>query len=52
MRGLSEVSLGYDLVFVARQALLTAEYEQICRAVETILKRAALNKQRTEGTTT
>jgi len=49
MRALAGHSLGYDLVFVARRELYSAEYERIMRAVETVLRRTALRNQDPEG---
>jgi ribonuclease P protein component len=50
MRLLKDRSNGYDLVFVARRGLYTAEFEQIKTAVETILRKAAFRNQEKEGT--
>jgi len=49
MKTLAGYSMGYDLVFVARRELSTAGYEQILRAVETVLRRTALRNQNPEG---
>jgi ribonuclease P protein component len=49
MKALAGYSLGYDLVFVARRELYTAEYSKILTAVETILQRTVLHEQRSEG---
>ncbi len=43
-------SFGYDLVFVARRELYTADYARILRAVETVLQRTALRSPNSEGT--
>jgi len=52
MKALKDHSSGYDLVFVARRELYSAGYEQILKAVETVLQRAALRSpaHRGEGT--
>jgi len=44
MKALTGYSLGYDLVFVARQELCTAKYSEIMAAVEAILRRTVLRK--------
>ncbi len=49
-RVLQDHAAGYDLVFVARQELSTAGYEQILRTVETVLWRAVLRSLQSEGT--
>ncbi len=49
MKILSGYSLGYDLVFVARRELYTAEYSKILAAVETVLQRTILREQHSEG---
>lgn len=49
MKALAGYSLGYDLVFVARRELYTAEYSKILTAVETILQRTVLHEQRSKG---
>jgi ribonuclease P protein component len=41
---------GYDLVFVARRELYTADYAQILKAVEKLVHRAAFRSSTTEGT--
>jgi ribonuclease P protein component len=48
-RVLKDHALGYDLVFVARQQLITADFGRILHAVETILQRTALRTQKPEG---
>ena len=50
MKALKDHSSGYDLVFVARRELYSAGYEQILKAVETVLRRAALRSRKAEGT--
>jgi ribonuclease P protein component len=50
MTALKDHSSGYDLVFVARRELYSAGYEQILKAVETVLRRAALRSRKAEGT--
>ena len=43
-------TLGYDLVFVARRELYTADHERILKAVETfLLQKTALRDQKQEG---
>ncbi len=42
MQALKDEAAGYDLVFVARRELYSAGYEQIMKAVKTILHRTAL----------
>jgi len=49
-RALKDHTLGYDLVFVARQQLTTADFDQIVKTVETLLQRTALRSQKAEGT--
>ncbi len=49
MKALAGHSLGYDLVFVARRELAAAGYEQILKAVETVLRRTALRNRNPEG---
>ncbi len=49
MKVLSGHSLGYDLVFVARRELYTAEYSKILTAVETVLQRTVLRRHPSEG---
>jgi ribonuclease P protein component len=49
-RVLKDDALGYDLVFVARQQLTTADFSKIVKTVETLLQRTALRPQRPEGT--
>jgi ribonuclease P protein component len=50
MKVLTDHSSGYDLVFVARRELYSAGYEQILKAVETVLQRTALRGRKAEGT--
>jgi ribonuclease P protein component len=52
MKILSGHTLGYDLVFVARQGLPAADYKQIFHAVETVLLRSALRDRKPEGAQT
>lgn len=49
MKLLKDQSSGYDLVFVARRELYSAGYEQILKAVETVLQRATLRSRKAEG---
>ena len=49
-RVLKDHSLGYDLVFVARQQLTTADFSKIVKTVETLLQKTALRPHRPEGT--
>jgi ribonuclease P protein component len=49
MQVLAGYSLGYDLVFVARRELYTAEYSKILAAVEAVLRKTVLHMQRPEG---
>jgi len=46
---LGPYTLGYDLVFVARQGLVAAEYERIRKAVESVLGKTALRNQHPES---
>jgi len=48
-RTLKDHSLGFDLVFVARQQLTTADFDQIAKTVDTILHRSALRVLKTGG---
>jgi ribonuclease P protein component len=50
MKVLKGHTLSYDLVFVARQGLYDAPYEQIMKTVETVLRKTALRNQKPEGT--
>ena len=51
IKALEGHSLAYDLVFVARQGLYDAPYEQIMKTVEEILRKTVLLiKQNPEGT--
>jgi len=52
MKTLRDQTIGLDLVFVARRELINAEYEQIMKAVETILQRTALRNRKQESTAT
>lgn len=49
-RVLSEHTQGYDLVFVARQQLIAADFNRTLDAVGTLLQRSALRPQRTGST--
>lgn len=49
-RALAGHSLGYDLVFVARQGLNNASYDHIMKNVETVLGRTVLRKHKPKGT--
>jgi ribonuclease P protein component len=49
MKALGDHSLAYDLVFVARQGLYDASYEQIMKAVDTILRKTILLYKNPEG---
>lgn len=51
-RLLKNHTLGYDLVFVARQRLCDADFKQILQTVDAALARTALRNQMPEGTTT
>jgi ribonuclease P protein component len=51
-RVLKNHSLGFDLVFVARQQLITADFDKILKTVETVLRRTALRTLKSEGTAT
>ena len=48
-RVLKNHASGYDLVFVARQQLTTADFGRIMKTVEAILQRTALRSQKPEG---
>lgn len=48
-RLLAEHSAGYDLVFVARQQLIAADFERILSAVKTLLQRTALQPPKAEN---
>ncbi len=50
MKALAGYSLGYDLVFVARQGLNDASYDHIMKNVESVLGRTVLRNQKPEGT--
>jgi ribonuclease P protein component len=52
MKVLQDQTVGFDLVFVARRELISAEYKQIMKAVETILQRTALRNRKQESTAT
>ncbi|HEX7432129.1 MAG TPA: ribonuclease P protein component [Anaerolineaceae bacterium] len=43
---LPDINTGWDLVFLARQGLSEATYEQTCLAVKELLKRARLFKSK------
>jgi ribonuclease P protein component len=49
MKALKGHSQAYDLVFVARQELYNAPFEQIKKAVETILRKTVLLNKNPEG---
>jgi len=49
MKTLAGRPLGYDLVFVARQGLSEASYEQISKTVETILDKTIFRIKEAEG---
>ncbi len=49
MKVLKDRTAGYDLVFVARRELAAAGYQQILKAVETILHRTALREPASRG---
>ena len=49
MRALKDHTLGFDLVFVARQQLMTADFERILKTVETLLQKTALRIPNPEG---
>ncbi len=49
MKALAGWSLGYDLVFVARRELASADYPQIARTVKAVLRRTPFFKQYPEG---
>ena len=49
-RVLNNHTLGFDLVFVARQQLKDAAFDRIFTAVETILKKTVLRPLKTEST--
>ena len=48
-RTLRGQTLGFDLMFVARQGLLTADHMRILKAVEALLKKTALRNIKQEG---
>ncbi len=50
MRVMKDRIAAFDLVFVARRELLTADHERILKAVETALLRSALRTSPSEGT--
>ena len=49
MKALKGHSQAYDLVFVARQELYNAPFEQIMKAVETILRKTVLLNMNPKG---
>lgn len=49
MQALAGVTLGYDLVFIARRELYTASFEQIKKSVDAALSRSILRGIRHEG---
>lgn len=50
MKVLKDHAGGYDLVFVARGKLATADYAQILTAVGTVIRRSGVCIHRIEGT--
>ncbi len=50
MKALQGRTAGYDLVFMARQELCTADYQKILKSVEAVLRRTVLHSRKTEGT--
>jgi ribonuclease P protein component len=44
-------TIGFDMVFVARQGLLNVDYKKILSTVEKILLRSVVSSQKTEGAT-
>jgi ribonuclease P protein component len=50
MKTLRDRTLGFDLVFVARRELVSAEYDRIMTAVETVLRRTVLRNRDQEST--
>jgi ribonuclease P protein component len=49
MRLLQDRAQGFDLVFVARQQLTTADFGRILKTVETLLRKTALRTPNPEG---
>lgn len=49
-RALKDRTLGFDLVFIARQGLPDSGFERILKAVETALRKSSLPVQKPEGT--
>jgi RNase P protein component len=39
---LNKVSTGYDLIFLARRPIELADYQELCNAIVSLLKRAGL----------
>jgi len=52
MKTLRDQAAGYDLVFVARRGLEAAGYEQILKAVETVLHRSSVRIPAKRGKST
>lgn len=48
-RVLRGYTLGYDLVFVARQGIITADHERILKTVASLLQKTALRDQKQVG---
>jgi len=48
-RTLKRHTLGFDVVFVVRPQLATADFDRIARAVEAVLYRSVLRSQKTES---
>jgi len=48
-RALQGQAIGYDFVFVARQALIMADHEHILKTVGSLLQKTALRKTNTGG---
>jgi ribonuclease P protein component len=48
-RLLRDQTFGYDLVFVARQGICTAEHDRILSTIETMLQKTALRNDKQEG---
>ncbi len=49
MQVLKDVASGYDLVFVARRDLYSADHARILKAVETALQRSSILRSPSEG---
>ena len=48
-RALKGHTRGYDLVFVARQGIVTADHERILKAVSSLLQKTALRDEKPKG---